>query len=120
MIGENKGCKPEEALKIEKHLVKADGNCLFNCLTQAMEGVKDKPQECRETVAVVMLSQPEVFTCEELGKPVDKYIEWLTSGSSAWGGIPELKALSQLFSVEIGVVVIADGEILLFGLKKGY
>ena len=106
MMGFNKGCKPEDALKMCKHLVKADGNCLFNCLSQAMEGVKDKPDEIRQTVAMVMISQPDIFNAEELGKPVDKYVEWLTSGSSAWGGIPELKALSQFYGVEIGVVVI--------------
>ena len=33
----------------------------------------------------------------------------------AWGGIPEIKALSTLYQVKIGVVVIQDVEVLRFG-----
>lgn len=40
--------------------------------------------------------------------------------SSAWGGIPELKALSLFYGVEFGVVVISDVEVLLFGKGQNY
>ena len=106
MKGINKGCKPSDAIKIVKETVKADGNCLFNCVTLAMEGVVNKPDETRQIVVSVMMSQPGVFNKAELGKEPSEYFKWLLSGSSAWGGIPELKALSQLYEVEIGVVVI--------------
>lgn len=33
----NKGCPVSEALKMEKEYVHADGNCLFNCATLALE-----------------------------------------------------------------------------------
>lgn len=89
-----------------KHQIKADGNCLFNCLTMAQEGVVDKPEETRQMVVSVMMSQPELFNDSELGKPPAEYFKWLLSGSKAWGGIPELKALSTLYECEIGVVVI--------------
>lgn len=67
-----------------------------------------------------MLSDPQTFSKQELGKEPEEYVTWLISGSAAWGGIPELKALSLYFEIEIGVVVIQDVEILLFGGDKNY
>ena len=52
----NKGCAPGEATKMKKETVKADGNCLFNCLTLALEGVVNKPDETRQMVVSIMLS----------------------------------------------------------------
>jgi ubiquitin thioesterase OTU1 len=105
---------------MEKECVKADGNCLFNCATLALEGTVSKPQETREILASVMLSDPLNFSKSELGRDPEEYIKWLTGSSSAWGGIPELKALSMVFECEFGVVVISDIEVLLFGKDKGY
>ena len=75
----------------------ADGNCLFNCATLALQNTVDSPQETRKILASVILSDPETFSAAELGKEPQKYLEWLCSGNSAWGGIPELKALSIHF-----------------------
>ena len=47
MKGSNVGCDPANATKIEKELVKADGNCLFNCASLAVEGTVEKPDEVR-------------------------------------------------------------------------
>ena len=69
----------------------------------------------REICASIMLSDPMTFSEQELGKKPEEYIQWLTSGNSAWGGIPELRALAMLYETEIGVVVIQDVEVLLFG-----
>lgn len=104
---------------MEKEMIKADGNCLFNCGSLAMEGTVDKPGEMRQLVASIMVSNPDKYSAQELGKDPQQYIEWLTSGPSAWGGIPELKALGDLYSVEFGVVVIQDIEVLLFNHNKG-
>ena len=104
---------------MSKVLVKPDGNCLFNCASLAVEGSQDDPMGLRKRVAAHMLSKPQVFNAEELGKDPAKYTEWLTSSPEAWGGIPELKALSEIYGVEFGVVVIQDLEILLFGHGQG-
>jgi len=71
-----------------------------------MENTVSKPDEMRSLVASIMMSNPEKFDRNELGKEPAQYIEWLTSGPHAWGGIPELKAISDLYNVEFGVVVI--------------
>ena len=74
-----------------------DGNCLFNSATLALQNTMDSPQETRKIVASVILSDPDTFNAAELGKEPQKYVEWLCSGNSAWGGDTELKALSIYF-----------------------
>jgi len=106
LAAKNQGCDPKNAKKMGKECVRADGNCLFNCATLALEGTVDKPQEMRETIASIMLSDPLTYSKEELGKDPLEYVAWITGSSSAWGGIPELKALSQLYECEFAVVVI--------------
>jgi len=106
MMGANQGCDPAQATKMTKGLIKADGNCLFCAASLAIEGTVDHPDEVRQNVAALMLSKPEKYNRDELGKDPQAYVEWLTSGPQAWGGIPELKALSEVYNVEFGVVVI--------------
>jgi hypothetical protein len=43
----------------------------------------------------------------------------LLRGSSSWAGIPELKAMSELYKIEMGVVIIFDEEVLMFNHKNG-
>ena len=68
MQGSNVGCDPAQATAMEKEFVKADGNCLFNCASLAMEGTVDKPSEMRQLLASIMVSNPEKYNREELGK----------------------------------------------------
>ena len=58
MKSNNIGCDPAQATKIVKETVHADGNCLFNCGTLALEGVTNKAVEVRETIASIMMSDP--------------------------------------------------------------
>jgi hypothetical protein len=67
-----------------------------------------------------MLNDPATFSAKELGMEPQKYADWICGGNSAWGGIPELKALSMYFQTEFAVVVISDFKILVFGMGKGY
>ena len=46
-------------------------------------------------------------------------MNWLLKGSSSWGGIPELRVMSEYYNVEMGVVVIHDVEVLMFNHNKG-
>lgn len=40
----NVGCPNDQATLMEKELIKADGNCLFNCASMALENTVSKPQ----------------------------------------------------------------------------
>ena len=51
-----------------KEIIKADGNCLFNSATLAMENTVDKPMEMRETVAAIIMSDSTQYTKKTLGK----------------------------------------------------
>jgi hypothetical protein len=68
MAASNKGCNVGQATKITQETVRADGNCLFNVATLAMEGVIDKPREMREIIASIMLSDPDKWNAASLGK----------------------------------------------------
>ena len=68
MQGSNVGCDPAHATPMEKEFVKADGNCLFNCASLAMEGTVEKPDEMRQLTASIMMSNPEKYDRNELGK----------------------------------------------------
>ena len=94
---DNQGCDNKLATQVTKEYVKADGNCLFNCATLALQNTVSSPQETREILASVILSDPMTFSAAELGKHPEEYVSWLCSGNSAWGGIPELKALAVFF-----------------------
>ena len=91
---------------MEKEIIKADGNCLFNSATLAMENTVAKPMEMRETIAAIIMSDPTQYSKKTLGKDPAEYVSWLLSGSAAWGGIPELRVMSQYYGVEIGVADI--------------
>jgi hypothetical protein len=43
LLAQNKGCVNEAALKMTKKYVKADGNCLFNCATLAIQNTVENP-----------------------------------------------------------------------------
>jgi hypothetical protein len=43
---------------MQKEYVMADGNCLFNCATLALQNTVDSPQETRKILASVILSDP--------------------------------------------------------------
>jgi hypothetical protein len=62
-----------------------------------------------------MLSDPVTFNKQELSKDPYEYVQWLTGSSAAWGGIPELKALSKIYETQLAVVVIEDVDVLVFG-----
>ena len=53
---------------MEKEFVKADGNCLFNCASLAMEGTVDKPGEMRQITVSIMASNPDKYNRAELGR----------------------------------------------------
>ena len=111
----NSGCKIEEAIEMEVEHVLADGNCLFNSVTLALENTVDRPYETREKLAKFMLSDPVIFNKTLLFKEPNEYADWLTGSSKNWGGEPELKAFSLMYKCEFAVVIYANVEVLIFG-----
>lgn len=76
----------------------ADGSCLFNSMTMAVEGVDNKSDEIRSTIAAIILSDEVKYNKQFLGGALEpmEYAEHICKPGE-WGGIPELHILSEMF-----------------------
>ena len=83
----------------------------------AIEDRIDKQQEVRGIVAATILSDPEKYNRKFLGacREPDEYAEWICKPSQEWGGIPELRILSEYYNKMLCVVDIGVGKIHEFG-----
>ena len=106
--------KPEGGFSQLK--VSSDGSCLFNSITLALEDSVSKSDEVRQTVAAIIISDPSKYNKSFLGGSQDpeNYAEWICKPQE-WGGIPELKILSEYYAKEICVVDIGEAKIHKFG-----
>ena len=66
-------------------------------------------------VSAIILSDPSKYNTSFLGGGMspEAYAEWICGPQ--WGGIPELKILSEFYSKELCVVDIGEGKIHKFG-----
>ena len=93
--------------------VPSDGSCLFNSITLALENTVEKSEDLRNTVAAYILSDPEKYNKKYLGgalEPED-YCQWICKPKE-WGGIPELRILSQHYEAIIAVLDIGNDEVI--------
>ena len=82
----------------------------------ALEDRIDKSDEIRGTVAAIVLSDSEKYNRKFLGGALDptEYAEWICRPSQ-WGGIPELKILSEYYKKILCVVDVGEEKIHKFG-----
>mmetsp|Transcript_33761 Transcript_33761/g.54067 ORF Transcript_33761/g.54067 Transcript_33761/m.54067 type:complete len:216 (-) Transcript_33761:35-682(-) len=107
---------PDKAVRLQ---IPADNSCLFNSVAYAMDDRgDDKASELRETVAAVVLSDPDTWTEAMLGKPPDEYAEWIQD-PQRWGGGIELAILAAHYSTEIAAVDIQTLRVSFFGEGQG-
>ena len=95
--------------------VPSDGSCLFNSITLAFENTIEKSDEIRGTIAAYIFSDPNKYNRKFLGGALepDAYAEWICKPKE-WGGIPELKILSDHYESVIAVLDIGNDEIIEF------
>eukprot|EP00434_Breviolum_minutum_P039550 symbB.v1.2.035124.t2/scaffold4665.1/size36745/2 len=79
----------------------------------------DKASELRETVAAVVLSDPDTWTEAMLGKAPEEYVEWIQD-PQRWGGGIELAILAAHYATEIAAVDIQTLRISVFGEGQGF
>lgn len=96
--------------------VPSDGSCLFNSITLAFDNTIEKSEECRSTVAAYIISDPQKFNRTFLGGALepDAYAEWICRPSKEWGGIPELKILSEHYNSQITVLDVGNDDVIDF------
>ena len=105
-----------------RKVVPADNSCLFTSINSLMDNGKVDPsqaQDLRKLIAHIVMSDPKTYNDAFLGKPNDKYCEWIQKPDS-WGGGIELSILCSYFQVEIDIVDTQTGRIDRFGEDKYY
>lgn len=97
-----------------------DNSCIFNALAYCMFGPNAykpdgqcPPSKLRKIVADNISANPLQYDELVLGRPVDKYIEWIQT-KNAWGGAIELAILAKHFQIKINCIDIELGSIIRF------
>lgn len=94
--------------------IQSDGACLFNAISQAFDKA-NKSEELRSTVAAMILSDPK-YDKKFLGGAMEPeaYAEFICKPKE-WGGMPELRMLSEYYKARITVVDIGANDLVSFG-----
>jgi OTU domain-containing protein 6 len=109
--------------------VKSDGNCMYYAVADQLDRVRSVTrtwQELRGAVADYMLARPDEFqpylTTDEgdmmSEKEYGQYCERVRS-TLVWGGQLELRAVADLFAVQVEVVQGEGGELVIGDHKDG-
>ncbi|KAI9030933.1 hypothetical protein CLU79DRAFT_732094 [Phycomyces nitens] len=91
-----------------------DNSCLFRAIGYVLERDISKAPELRRVIGKAILDDPITYDDVTLGKPREKYIEWIQKDGS-WGGAIELSIFSKYFSVEIDSIDVQTGRVDRFG-----
>lgn len=97
-----------------------DNSCMFNALAYCVYGPDSykpngtcPPPKLRKIIADALAADPLQYDELVLGRPVDKYIEWIQT-KNAWGGAIELGILAKHFQIRINCIDIELGSIIRF------
>ena len=99
--------------------VASDGACLFNAIRLALADKGEPAQEMRSTIATIILTDLVKYNKTYLGgaQEPSAYAQWICKPTQ-WGGIPELRILSEYYYSEIRVVDIGDHKIHRFAPER--
>lgn len=107
--------------KLQRQVIPADNSCLFTsvnfCITNSVDLGCSK--EMRDSIAVVVSSDPATFSDSFLEQPNADYCDWIRRPDS-WGGGIEVFILSRLYGVEIAVVDTQTVRVDRFGEDRHY
>lgn len=91
-----------------------DNSCLFNAILYALTGSFKWPDlDLRHIVAETIRSSPATYDEIVLGRPIDKYCEWIEK-SESWGGAIELGILADFLGVRINCFDVELGSMMVF------
>lgn len=103
-----------------------DNSCMFNSISYGFFGYNSyerdgssPPSKLRSIVSDTIQNNQETYSDVVLGRPVDKYCQWITKKDS-WGGAIELGILADWFNIRINCLDIELGKFIRFEneLKK--
>lgn len=103
-----KGAKaiPFNSGLVKLHTIEDNNSCLFDSIKYLTSSSID----LREIVAQHILADPINYNDAILGKPVDRYVDWIMK-STSWGGAIELQILSMFLGVRIDSIDVESGRI---------
>lgn len=96
-----------------------DNSCMFNSISYGLFGYNSfdpdgisPPSNLRSISSTIQTNQ-DTYNEVVLGRPVDKYCQWILKKDS-WGGAIELGILAEWFKVRINCLDIELGKIIRF------
>lgn len=98
-----------EAVKID---IPDDNSCLFNAIYYLIQ--KEEPNELRQIVSSIILSNPEKYNALYLNMEPMEYVRNIMDPTQ-WGGAIELQILSEYYKTEICAFSIETGIPFLYG-----
>lgn len=91
-----------------------DNSCLFNAILYALSGKFKWPDlDLRHVVAETVRNNPLTYDEIVLGRPPEKYCEWIEK-SESWGGAIELGILADFLGVRINCFDVELGSRMVF------
>lgn len=96
-----------------------DNACMFNAISYALKGSESfKPggvltNDKLRAIVVNKIRTNPLYDEVTLGRPVDKYCEWISKKDS-WGGAIELGILAEHFNIRINCIDIELGNFIKF------
>ena len=117
-IGESQ-IPDKEGMIMVRRIIKADNSCLFNAIAYTVEKSLEKAEDLRNIIGSFVLSDPNTFDANFLGREPAEYIHWIQK-STSWGGAVEIIILTMYYQIEVAVLNIQTLSIHLFGQGKQY
>ena len=111
---------PESKTTIVRRIIDADNCCLFNAIGYCVEKEQHKMSPVyRKVVANEILSDPDTYTADILGKTIDEYVMWIQNPEKLGGEI-EMNILSKHLELEIAAVDVQTGKLYVYGEDRNF
>lgn len=91
-----------------------DNSCMFRAISYSLTNQLSMDDiDLRQVVASKIASDPFTFSEMVLGRPIDKYCEWIQKKDS-WGGAIELGIISSALGIRINCFDVELGNVMVF------
>lgn len=88
----------------------ADGNCLFNSISDQLYGNQDYSANIRALCCEYLKIEKDYYSDYITSNNIDTYVQYMAK-DAVWGGNIELQALSELYNIKIEIYVWSDEPI---------
>ncbi|CEM14586.1 unnamed protein product [Vitrella brassicaformis CCMP3155] len=104
--------------KVERKVVPADNSCLFNCIRSIVDPSKSN-MDLRRIIRDAVRRDPDRFSEAILGRPTDRYCEWILK-SESWGGFIELMIFAEYYRTQFSAIDVQTLRVDSYGESEQY